>query len=114
MLGRPLKPTTLCTYEIDAEPVFDALDPSHRDAYGVGTIDLLCPNLELDMLAGNVPASQRSADRLIEARYAGIRVQSIAHGAENDNCNMVFWHWGSRGPSKVVLIDDEERLLKSI
>lgn len=114
LLGRPLQPTMLCTYEVDSEPVFDALDSSHRDAHGVKIDDLLCPNWEPDMLAGNIPASQCLADRLIAAGYAGMRVQSFAHGAENDDYNMVFWRWGRQGPSKVVLIDDEERLLKSI
>ena len=32
--GRPLQPVTLCAYEVDAEPVFDALDPSQREALG--------------------------------------------------------------------------------
>ena len=63
------------------------------------------------MLAGAVPASQRLANRLSAAGYVGMRVQSFARGAGADDLNLVFWHWSRHGPSKVVLIDDEERLL---
>ena len=111
LLGRPLQPITLCAYEVDAEPVFDALDPSQREAQGVKTDDTFCLNWEQDMVAGNIPASHRLADRLIAAGYAGMRVQSFAPGAGTDDLNLVFWRWGDHRPIKVVLIDDEERLL---
>ena len=113
LIGRPLQPITLCAYEVDAEPVFDALDPSQREAQGVERDELHCLNWEREMLAGIIPASQRLADRLIAAGYVGIRVQSFAPGAGTDDLNLVFWHWGDHRPSKVVLIDDEERLPKN-
>lgn len=109
--GRPLQPVTLCACEVDAEPVFDALDPSQREALGVNTDEIFCRNWEREMLAGIVPASQRLADRLIEAGYVGMRVQSFAPGAGTDDLNLVFWRWDNHGPGKVVLIDDEDRLL---
>ena len=34
-LGRPMQPLTLCAYEVDAEPVLDALDEERRRALGV-------------------------------------------------------------------------------
>lgn len=111
LIGRPLQPITLCAYEVDAEPVFDALNPSQREAQGVKTNDTFCLNWEQEMLAGNIPASQLLADRLIAAGYTGMRVQSFAPGAGADDLNMVFWRWGNHRPSKVVLIDDEQRLL---
>ena len=111
LLGRPLQLITLCAYDVDAEPVFDALDPSQREAQGVKTDDTFCLNWEQDMLAGKIPASQRLADRLIAAGYTGMRVQSFAPGAGTDDLNLVFWRWGNHRPSMVVLIDDEERLL---
>ena len=33
-LGRTLQPVTLCAYEVDAEPVFDALDQEQCRALG--------------------------------------------------------------------------------
>lgn len=112
LIGRPLQPITLCAYEVDAEPVFDALDPSEREAQGVKTGDLFCHNWEREMLADIVPASQRLADRLIAAGYVGMRVQSFAPGTGTDDLNLVFWHWGNHRPGKVVLVDDEGRLPK--
>ena len=113
LIGRPLQPITLCAYEVDAEPVFDALDPSQRETQGVERDDTFYLNWEREMLAGILPASQSLADRLIAAGYVGMRVQSFAPGAGTDDLNLVFWHWGDHRPSKVVLIDDEERLPKN-
>ena len=62
------------------------------------------------MLAGAIPASQRMADHLSAAGYVVLRVQSFAPGTGTDDLNLVFWRWGDHKPSKVVLIDDEERL----
>ena len=109
-----MQPVTLCAYEVDAEPVFDALDPSEREAQGVKTDEIVFRNWEREMLAGIVPASQCLADGLIEAGYVGMRVQSFAPGAGPDDLNLVFWRWGAHGPGKVVLIDDEDRLTEMV
>ena len=109
-LGRSMQPLTLCAYEVDAEPVFDAMDQARRAAVGVNDLELLCPNWEAEMLKGKVPSSQALADRLIALGYAGMRVQSFAAGAGPDDVNLVLWNWGTVGPSRVMLIDDERRL----
>lgn len=62
------------------------------------------------MLAGEVPTSQALADRLVEEGYVGMRVQSFAVGAGDDDVNLVMWRWGEECPSRVELIDDEGRL----
>ena len=95
---------------MDAEPVFDALDASHRAALGVTDEDLRCPNWEREMLEGSVPASQKLADRLVAAGYVGLRTPSFAQGAGPDDLNLVLWRWGDQLPSRVLLIDDERRL----
>ena len=109
-LGRPMQPLTLCAYEVDAEPVFDALSEEHCRSLGVCEFDLACPAWEADMLVGAIPASQALADRLIAAGYAGMRVRSFAAGTGPDDLNLVMWRWGSERPARVVLIDDEDRL----
>ena len=109
-LGRSMQPLTLCAYEVDTEPVFDALDQARRAALGVSDLELLCPNWEAEMLKGKVPPSQALADRLIALGYAGMRVQSFAAGAGPDDVNLVLWNWGTARPSRVILIDDERRL----
>lgn len=112
-LGRPMQPLTLCCYEVDVEPVFDALDEERRRELEVTESDLGCPNWEADMLAGGVPASQAIADRLIASGYAAMRVGSFAAGAAADDLNLVMWRWGTERPARVVLIDDEGRLSRS-
>ena len=109
-LGRSMQPLTLCAYEVDAGPVFDALDQARRAAVGVSDLELLCPNWEAEMLTGKIPSSQALADRLIALGFAGMRVQSFVGGAGPDDVNLVFWNWGTAGPSRVMLIDDERRL----
>ena len=109
-LGRPMQPLTLCAYEIDAEPVFNAMDERQRRALHVNDSDLTCPTWEAEMLAGAVPASQALADRMIEEGYAGMLVRSFAAGADTDDCNLVMWRWEDEPQIRVVLIDDEDRL----
>ena len=109
-LGRPMQPLTLCAYEVDAVPIFDAIDEERRRALSVLDSYLDCPAWEAEMLAGGIPASQALADRLIAARYVGMRVRSFAAGAGADDFNLVMWKWGPERPARVVLIDDEGRL----
>jgi RES domain-containing protein len=111
-LGHPLQPLLLCAYEIDAEPVFDSLDSRARDIHAVTDADVGCPGWEWDMHGGSVPASQALADRLITAGYVGMRVRSFVPGSDEQDLNLVLWHWGDRMPSRVVLIDDEGRLTR--
>ncbi len=111
-LGRPMQPLTLCSYEVDVEPVFDALDEFQRAEYAVSTTDLCCPTWERDMLDGSIPLSQALADRLIADGFVGMRVQSFARGAGPEDINLVLWQWGAQRPSRIVLIDDEGRLTR--
>ena len=109
-LGRPMQPLTLCAYELDAEPVFDALDEERRRDRGVSDADLVCAAWEADMSAGRIPAPQAFADRLIAAGFIGMRVRSFAVGAGAGDINLVMWRWGANPPARVALIDDEDRL----
>ena len=109
-LGRPMQPLVLCAYEIDAEPIFDALDEELCQASHVGASVLACSAWEAEMRAGYMSASQALADRLGAAGYAGMRVQSFARGAGDGDVNLVLRRWGANRPVRVVLIDDEDRL----
>ena len=111
-LGQPLQPILLCAYEVDAEPIFDALDPSQQRAHAATDDDMRCPGWERDMYSGIVPLSHALADRLIAAGFAGMRVPSFAPGAAASDVNLVLWRWGDRRPSRIVLIDDERRIPK--
>ena len=105
-----MQPLTLCTHEVDAEPVFDARDPSQLPGRGVAEADLACATWEADMLGGVVAASQRLADRLADEGYVGMLVGSFAFRASEDDMNLVLWRWGDSYPTRAVLVDDEGRL----
>ncbi|MXY89850.1 MAG: RES domain-containing protein [Gammaproteobacteria bacterium] len=107
---RPLQPIVLCAYEVDVAPVFDCADERKRNEMGIAERDLACPNWELEMYSGLIPASQTMADRLLAAGFAGMRVRSFAAAAGPVDLNLVLWKWGASLPERVMLIDDENRL----
>ena len=107
-----MQPLILCAYEIDAEPVFDAADPTHLRNSGVLESDLACPTWEADMLGRGVAASQRLAERLVAAGYVGMLVRSFAVGASAEDLNLVMWRWGDAHPTRVAAIDEEGRLAR--
>ena len=109
-IQQPLQPVLVCAYEVDAEPVFDALDASQRRECAVTEDELRCPNWERDMYSRAVPVSHALAERLVAAGFAGMRVRSFVPGAGPDDVNLVLWSWGDRRPLRVTLIDDERRL----
>ncbi len=111
-VGQPMQPLTLCAYEVDAEPVFDAEDPVMLREAEVNPHDVACPAWEAEMLGGTVAASQVLAERLVAAGYVGMRVRSFAVGAGDEDLNLVMWKWGDGYPSRVAVIDEEGRLGK--
>ncbi len=111
-LGRPMQPLTLCAYEVDAEPVFNARDPTQLQESGFSETDLACPTWEADMLGGRVAASQRLAQRLVDAGHVGMLVRSFAIDASEDDVNLVMWHWSDFYPTRVTLIDEQDRLTR--
>ena len=109
---RPLQPIVLCAYEVDVTPILDCADGRQRNETGIAEQDLTCPNWEMEMSSGLIPASQALADRLLAAEFTGMRVRSFAAGSGPDDLNLVLWNWGPRRPAKVVLVDYEGRLVR--
>ena len=96
-----MQPVTVCAYEVDAEPVFDALDIEQCQALDVRESDLACPVWEAEMLAGAIPPSRSLADPLVTAGYMGMLVQSFAiadfRNSHNFRCTL---HWS---PSEFLM-----------
>ncbi|SLN73305.1 RES domain protein [Falsiruegeria litorea R37] len=109
-LGRPMEPLTICEYQVDCGPVFDATNPALLAAHGITFGQLQCPNWMGEMLSGRVPASHTVADQLIANGFAGLRVQSFARGATPRDVNVVFWRWGDTPPEMIRVIDSDGRL----
>ena len=112
--GFPFKsqPLTLCAYEVDCRPILDLTNARVRNENKIALADLECP---WEALNGKkiLPPSWRIAESLIQQGIAGIRVQSQAPGATEQDINLVFWKWGGMAPTKVVVIDDFGRLRPS-
>ena len=62
------------------------------------------------MVATGEAPTQAFAARLLAAGYHGLLVRSFAHGASDDDLNLVLWRWGDAAPCQLTLIDDEGRL----
>ena len=107
-----LQPTTLVCYEADITPIFDATEADALGAYDMIPAHLAADDWRLQMRAHGKAPTQTLAEKLIADGYAGLRVPSFAKGSTGEDLNMVLWLWGSTPPAKLVLIDDEGRLLQ--
>ena len=66
----------------------------------------------MNMYPGSVPASQQLAEKSIATGFAGMRFRSFAADSGSDDLNPALWNWSPRRPAKVVLVDDEGRLVR--
>ena len=107
-----LQPTTLVSYEADITPIFDATDGDALGGYDMTRADLAANDWRIQMRADGKTPTQILAERLIADGYAGLQVPSFAKGATGEDLNMVLWVWSSALPAKLILIDDEGRLLQ--
>ena len=105
-----LQPITLCAYQVNVKPIFDATDDVNLAHRGISPNDLASPNWREETLAGETSISQALAERLIQEGYAGILVRSFVRGASASDHNLVLWKYGAELPTQVILVDDEGRL----
>ena len=105
-----LQPTTLVAYEADVRPVFDTRDAGALEGFGMAPKDLACAAWRDEMIANGESGTQAFARRFIAAGYAALLVPSFARGAAPADLNLVLWRWGAAAPTKLILIDDENRL----
>lgn len=99
-------------YQVDVEPIFNALDANDLSEFQIEEQDLDGPWEDI-ISRGETPKSHVIALRLKKAGYAGLLVRSFAFAAITDDVNLVLWNYGSELPRKVEVIDDE-RILKSV
>lgn len=106
-----LQPLTIVSYTVDHDSVLDLSKPSACAAAGVDYEDLGCAWEEITF-DGGIPPSWMLADRLIADGVGAIIVPSFACGANERDCNIVFWSWQAQPPCQVAINDDENRLPK--
>ncbi|TDX22470.1 RES domain-containing protein [Modicisalibacter xianhensis] len=110
--GFPYKtqPLTLCTYEVDCGPLLDLCNPAIQERVHANPKAWM-QEAWLDKKMRREPIlAWAIVDQLIEEGFAGIRVPSQANGATHRDTNIVFWQWSRRPPTKVRVIDDDNRL----
>ncbi|WP_079211295.1 RES family NAD+ phosphorylase [Brucella pituitosa] len=105
-----LQPTTLVAYEADIEPLFDCRDETALKTMGLDASLLGSEDWRDQMRLKGEATTQIFARHLIAAGYNGLLVRSFAKGAGLNDLNVVLWRWGASAPSRLVLIDDENRL----
>lgn len=105
-----LQPTTLVSYDADIEMVFDTSDEAALATYGMTAEALADPTWRNRMKAAGEAPTQAFARRLMDDGYHALLVRSFAPAAGAHDLNLVLWRWGSTGPSRLILIDDEQRL----
>lgn len=108
--GSILQPITTCAYKVDARPIFDATEPSNITRIGFSSDDLAYSRWRSEIHAGNMPVTDRLADRLIHEGYAGMLVRSFAPLAADSDLNMVLSEFGSNSNTQNTLINYEDRL----
>lgn len=107
-----IPPLTLVSYEVDCEDIADLTLAEERAKHRVSEKAMGYAWRLLVDTGAPVP-SWRIAERLIEARLAGIIVPSYAVGADREAKNLVLWKWSEEVPHRVSIIDIERRLPRS-
>ncbi len=105
-----LQPTTLVAYEAEIENIFDSRDKAGLATEGINAATLADATWRDQMKASGEATTQAFARRLIAAGYNGLLVRSFAPGSTSDDMNLVLWRWGDGAPTRLFLIDDEDRL----
>ena len=103
------QPVTLVSYDAEIDDVFDSRDDGGLEAAGMSADDLADRTWRDQMRAGEAK-TQVFARALIARGYNGLLVRSYAPGATGHDLNIVLWRWGGASPSRLTLIDDENRL----
>ena len=105
-----LQPITLVCYEADVARVFDSGDEAALGRYGMSATALADPSWRDQMKSKGSAATQDFAERLVADGFQGLLVRSFAAGASEADLNLVLWRWGTSGPSRLTVVDDEGRL----
>ena len=104
-----LTPYILCSYDVDCQDIADLTTDTARAAHNVKLPDLACAWADA-LSAGREPASWPIVRRLRTGGHAGLLVPSFAHGATQDDRNLVLWRWGPNLPRRVTVYDPTGKL----
>lgn len=104
------QPTTLVSYEAEIEDIFDCRDEAALQTEAMDTAALADRSWRDQMKATGGARTQAFARRLIGKGFRAMLVRSFAPGTNEGDLNLVLWQWGDAPPSRLTLVDDEDRL----
>ena len=105
-----LQPTTLVSYDAEIADTFDCRDEEALKAEGMDAAGLVDTTWRDQMKATGEARTQSFARRLTGKGFRALLVRSFAPGASESDLNLILWDWGDSPPSRLTLIDDENRL----
>jgi RES domain-containing protein len=105
-----LQPTTLVSYDAEIDDIFDTRDAIALALESISAAMLADAGWRDEMKASGEAKTQTFAKKLIAAGRTGLLVRSFAVGSTAGDLNLVLWRWGAEAPSRLILIDDENRL----
>ncbi|MBV8428751.1 MAG: RES domain-containing protein [Hyphomicrobiales bacterium] len=104
------QPTTLISYDAEIEDVFDSREEAALRAAGFDPDTLADAGWRDQMAAQGEAKTQAFARALMAKCYRAMLVRSFAPGTTVADLNLVLWQWGPSAPSRLTLVDDENRL----
>jgi len=104
------QPTTLVSYAAEIDGAFDTRDEGAVQAVGCDAQALADSGWRDEMQARGEARTQTLARTLIARGYHAMLVRTFAPGATETDLNLVLWQWGPSAPSRLTLVDDENRL----
>jgi RES domain-containing protein len=107
-----LQPTMLVSYDAEIADIFDCRDEEALKAEGMDAAGLADTTWRDQMKATGEARTQSFARRLMGKGFRALLVRSFAPGASESDLNLILWDWGDSPPSRLTLIDDENRLAR--
>lgn len=105
-----LQPTTIVAYNADIDGIFDCRDLKALADEGMTPADLAANTWRDEMTFHGIARTQEFARGLKAAGFPGMLVRSFQPGAADGDLNLILWTWRPDAPTKLTLIDDENRL----
>lgn len=101
---------TIVSFRADIEHAFDCRNEAALAAYGMDAAALSDISWRDQMRSNGEARTQAFAPQRVENSYHALLVKSCAHGSFASDLNLVLWHWDDAAPSRLIVIDDENRL----
>ncbi|MGE8104796.1 RES family NAD+ phosphorylase [Allorhizobium sp. NPDC080224] len=105
-----LQPTTIVSYKAEVDRVFDSRDEAALAAYGMDAAALADITWRDQIKSSGEARTRAFARQLVKDDYHGLLERGFVHGSSPSDLNLVLWQWADEASSRLIVIDDENRL----